>query len=111
EILKENYGVEVGVVNARFVKPLDRDLLKEIAQTCEVIVTVEENTLKGGLYGAVLEELNEMGLLKAVKVKGIGIPDRFVTHGNQNLLREKLNLSPEGIVKVVAEKLKVVKES
>ncbi|RTZ68173.1 MAG: 1-deoxy-D-xylulose-5-phosphate synthase, partial [Aquificaceae bacterium] len=92
EILKENYGVEVGVVNARFVKPLDRDLLKEIAQTCEVIVTVEENTLKGGLYGAVLEELNEMGLLKAVKVKGIGIPDRFVTHGNQNLLREKLNL-------------------
>ncbi|RTZ58544.1 MAG: 1-deoxy-D-xylulose-5-phosphate synthase [Gammaproteobacteria bacterium] len=109
EILKENYGVEVGVVNARFVKPLDRDLLKEIAQTCEVIVTVEENTLKGGLYGAVLEELNEMGLLKAVKVKGIGIPDRFVTHGNQNLLREKLNLSPEGIVKVVVQTLEELK--
>ncbi|HID79607.1 MAG TPA: 1-deoxy-D-xylulose-5-phosphate synthase [Aquifex aeolicus] len=109
ELLKGNYGLEVGVVNARFVKPLDRGLLKEIAQTCEVIVTVEENTLKGGLFGAVLEELSEMDFLKKVKVKGIGIPDRFVTHGKQNLLREKLNLSPEGIVKVVVQTLKQTK--
>ena len=109
QILKEERGLEVGVVNARFIKPIDLNLLRDIALRARLLVSVEENTLIGGLYGALLEGLNGMGLLQKVKVKGIGIPDRFIPHGNQKLLREKLNLSPEGIAKVVFQTLEEIK--
>jgi 1-deoxy-D-xylulose-5-phosphate synthase len=111
ELLKEIYGIEPTIVNARFVKPLDRDLLRKIAQSHDRIFTVEENSLAGGFGSAVLEELNKEGLLKGVNVVNIGLPDRFVEHGNQNLLREKLGLLPEGIAKKVVETLKRVKVS
>jgi len=103
DLVKEKLGKFPTVVNARFVKPLDRELLKELAQKNEVLITVEENTLKGGFGSAVLEELNSLGLLQKVKVVNLGIPDRFVEHGPQKVLREKLDLSPEGIAKKVLE--------
>lgn len=106
ELLKEIHGIEPTIVNARFVKPLDRELLVKIAQSHEWIFTVEENTVVGGFGSAVLEELNRENLLQKVKVVNIGLPDRFIEHGNQNLLREKLGLSPEGIAKKVMETLK-----
>ncbi|HIO42087.1 MAG TPA: 1-deoxy-D-xylulose-5-phosphate synthase [Aquifex sp.] len=106
DLLKEFHGIEPTVVNARFVKPLDKDMLKKIAEHHRVVVTVEENTVVGGFGSAVLEALNEMNLLQRVKVVNIGLPDRFVEHGNQNLLREKLGLSPEGIAEKVLEVLK-----
>ena len=106
DLLKEFHGIEPTVVNARFVKPLDRDMLKKIAEHHRVVVTVEENTVVGGFGSAVLEALNEMNLLQRVKVVNIGLPDRFVEHGSQNLLREKLGLSPEGIAEKVLEVLK-----
>ena len=103
DLVKEKLGKSPTVVNARFVKPLDRELLKELAQQNEVLITVEENTLKGGFGSAVLEELNSLELLQKVKVVNLGIPDRFVEHGPQKVLREKLGLSPEGIAKKVLE--------
>ena len=106
DLLKEFHGIEPTVVNARFIKPLDREMLKKVAEHHGVIITVEENTVVGGFGSAVLEALNEMNLLQRVKVVNIGLPDRFVEHGNQNLLREKLGLSPEGISKKVLETLK-----
>jgi len=106
DLLKEFHGIEPTVVNARFIKPLDRDMLKKVAEHHRVVVTVEENTVVGGFGSAVLEALNEMNLLQRVKVVNIGLPDRFVEHGSQNLLREKLGLSPEGIAEKVLEVLK-----
>ena len=111
DLLKEFHGIEPTVVNARFIKPLDRDMLKKVAEHHRVVVTVEENTVVGGFGSAVLEALNEMNLLQRVKVVNIGLPDRFVEHGNQNLLREKLGLSPEGIAEKVLETLKGVNVS
>ncbi len=106
DLLKELYGIEPLVVNARFIKPIDWRMLQQVAQHHEAIITVEENTVVGGFGSAILEALNEMNLLQRVKVVNIGLPDRFVEHGNQNLLREKLGLSPEGIAEKVLEALK-----
>ena len=111
ELLKELHGIEPTVVNARFIKPLDREMLKKIALSHDWIFTVEENTVVGGFGSAVLEELNRKNLLERVRVVNMGLPDRFVEHGSQSLLREKLGLSPEGIAKKVVETLKGVKVS
>ena len=105
QILEDKYQITPAVVNARFIKPLDREMLKELANSYELLITVEENSLKGGFGSAVLEELNQLGLLDKVKVVNLGLPDRFVEHGSQNLLREKLGLSPQGIAKKVLEVL------
>lgn len=105
KLVEEKVGKTPTVVNARFIKPLDRELLKELAEQNEVLITVEENTLKGGFGSAVLEELNSLELLLKVKVINIGLPDRFVEHGPQKVLREKLGLTPEGIANKVIETL------
>ena len=72
-------GIEAEVINARFVKPMDEEVVKDRAARCELIVTLEENVLKGGFGEGVAALLEEMGaecsLLK------IGIPDHFVQHG------------------------------
>ena len=108
EILKENHGVEITVVNGRFIKPVDKEILKEIAENNGWIITVEENSVKGGFGSAILEALNELKLLDKVNVLNIGLPDRFVKHGSQKVLREKLGLTPEGIAKSVLEILNKV---
>jgi len=105
KLVEEKVGKTPTVVNARFIKPLDRELLKKLAEQNEVLITVEENTLKGGFGSAVLEELNSLELLSKVKVINIGLPDRFVEHGPQKVLREKLGLTPEGIANKVIETL------
>ncbi len=104
-LLEEKKGIKATVVNARFVKPLDTDLLKELAQKHQLLVTVEENTVVGGFGSAVLEELNKNSLLQKVKVLNLGLPDDFVPHGAQNLLREKVGLSPEGIFNRIVQHL------
>jgi 1-deoxy-D-xylulose-5-phosphate synthase len=105
KIVEEKTGKTPAVVNARFVKPLDADLLKEIAKTHDVIITIEENTIVGGFGSAVLEELNKEGLINTLKVVNLGLPDEFVEHGNQNLLRERVGLSPGRIAERVLEYL------
>ncbi|HZM70765.1 MAG TPA: 1-deoxy-D-xylulose-5-phosphate synthase [Candidatus Cryosericum sp.] len=86
-------GVDLGVVNCRFVKPLDGVLLEELARTQPVLVTLEENTLRGGFGSGVHEHLAEAGIGTGA-LHHFGIPDRFVTHGSVGQLLEEVGLSP-----------------
>ena len=96
EDLATNEGLSVGVVNARFVKPLDRALLLENAAAASLIVTMEDHVLAGGFGSAVLETLQEAG--SATAVERIGWPDNFVEHGSSvEVLRAKHGLSPKEI--------------
>ena len=102
-------GIETTVVNARWVKPLDEDLILKLAETRRVIFTIEEAYLAGGFGSAVLELLEENELLNSVKVVRIGIPDKIITHGDAKLLLAKYGLDADGIytrVKEAAEKLR-----
>ena len=90
-------GIQCTVVNARFAKPLDTELIIDLARRTKRILTVEENALAGGFGSAVLELLVNKKL-RQVKVDCLGLPDRFVEHGTQELLRSMFNLDAEGIV-------------
>jgi 1-deoxy-D-xylulose-5-phosphate synthase len=93
----EKEGFSACVVNCRFVKPLDRKLGK-LAGSIGRVVIAEENTRLGGLGGALLELLNDMGI-ENVRIKRIGLPDRFIEHGPAALLRENYGLDTAGILK------------
>lgn len=99
-------GISAGVVNMRFVKPLDTELLVKTALQCKNIVTLEEGTVEGGAGSAVLEELNDNGLVGKVKVLNLGIPDKYIPHGDKKLLLRDIGLDQDGIVKRIAEFLK-----
>ncbi|AEF94942.1 1-deoxy-D-xylulose-5-phosphate synthase [Desulfotomaculum nigrificans CO-1-SRB] len=93
-------GISAAVINARYVKPLDEELILHYAARTGHLVTVEEHVLMGGFGSAVLELLERAGLSE-VKVKRIGIPDCFVEHGKQKILRANYGLTAEGIVETV----------
>lgn len=93
-------GVESTVVDMRFVKPIDRELVAWAAGDHDLIVTVEDNTIRGGFGSAVLEVLAEIAT--APKVVVMGIPDRFVTHGKVALLDREIGLLPEQIAEHVS---------
>jgi len=90
-------GISAGVVNARFVKPLDSSLLRQTASTTKRIATLEENVLVGGFGEAVLESLNKQALLTTTKVLNFGIDDVFVPHGKREYLLKDLTLDAAGI--------------
>jgi 1-deoxy-D-xylulose-5-phosphate synthase len=94
ELSKMN--IDAAVANARFAKPIDRELISTLATRFGKLVTVEENTLNGGFGSSVLEYLEESGL-HDVKLRRIGIPDEFVEHGSPAQLRAKYNLDAKGI--------------
>ncbi len=95
-----SYGISAAVVNARFVKPVDEQLLMDIASRFEVIVTVENNVSAGGFGSAVMEFINNRRM-NHNRFITIGIPDVFVQHGDQNKLKELYDLYPEGIAKKI----------
>ncbi|MFH1646511.1 MAG: 1-deoxy-D-xylulose-5-phosphate synthase [Chloroflexota bacterium] len=95
-------GIGVAVVNARFAKPLDASLINDLAGKVKCIVTVEENVLNGGFGSGVNRLLQESGHCD-LTVKNIGIPDEFVEHGTQAVLRAKYGLDADGIVRHVLE--------
>jgi 1-deoxy-D-xylulose-5-phosphate synthase len=96
-------GIEAAIVNARFVKPLDSDLIARLARECELIVTVENAYLAGGFGSAVLEHLEECGLSDSVRVVRIGVPDEIVSHGDPKILLGQYGLTAEGIFAKVTE--------
>ncbi len=102
-ILKEKHNICATVVNSRFAKPLDSDLIKKFAQEIPRFVTVEENTLIGGFGSAILEFLEQENLLSKVKVSRIGLPDKFIEHGHPKILRDKYNIKSDAIVSKVLE--------
>ena len=93
-------GIECSVVNARFVKPLDSEMLLGLASRTGRLVTVEENVLAGGFGSAVLEAIESAGM-EGVRVERIGLPDRFIEHGAQEIFRSMFDLDSEGIVRRV----------
>jgi 1-deoxy-D-xylulose-5-phosphate synthase len=93
-------GIQAAVVNSRFLKPLDENLLCDWAKRTGKVLTVEENVLQGGFGSAVLE-LFEQRDLTSVQVKRLGIPDIFVEHGPQAVLREMYGIDESGIVQGV----------
>ncbi len=103
-------GVEATVVNARFVKPLDAGLVLALARTKRLIVTVEEAYLAGGFGSAVMELLEENGLLDSLKLVRMGVPDRIITHGDPKLLLAKYGLDADGIYTRVREAWEVLEE-
>ncbi len=93
-------GIELTLVNARFVKPLDRDLLEAQLEQLGLpgarLATVEEHVVAGGFGAATLEAISELGL-DGVETLVVGVPDKFVPHGSQEILRKTLGLDAEGL--------------
>ena len=92
----EEIGIDAAIINSRFLKPLDGDLLCHWATRTGRVLTVEENVLMGGFGSAVLELFQERGLI-SIPVKRLGIPDCFIEHGPQSLLRKKYGIDENGI--------------
>ena len=86
-------GINCTVVNMRFIKPLDKECILQMADKMEAIVTMEENVLNGGFGSAVVELLADEG--RSIPVLRFGIPDEFIEQGTQSELREQCGLTPE----------------
>jgi len=91
-------GIDVTVVNARFAKPLDEDLIMKVAGKNQIVITVEDHTEVGGFGSAILELLVEKGI-NTQNVRKMGIPDRFTEQGSRDIILKTLNLDAEGIYK------------
>ncbi|MCD6548173.1 MAG: 1-deoxy-D-xylulose-5-phosphate synthase [Thermodesulfobacterium sp.] len=97
----EKEDISLAVINARFVKPLDENLILDFAKKTGKIITVEENTLIGGFGSAVCEFLADKNV--SVKIKRIGLPDKFIEHGDLKTLKKNYGLTSEYIKQVVLE--------
>jgi 1-deoxy-D-xylulose-5-phosphate synthase len=103
--LLEEKGLSAEVVNMRFVKPMDAELIERISHRFDHVVTVEDNSVKGGFGSAVAETLAEKGATH-VRLKIHGLPDTFIDHGTPDELHRDVRLHPQGIADVVQEFLK-----
>jgi 1-deoxy-D-xylulose-5-phosphate synthase len=96
-------GESAMVVNMRFAKPLDEEAILKAAE-CGKIITVEENALLGGFGSAVIELLEKKNI-RNIKVRRLGIPDKFIEHGSQEILKEQISLNKRGIYQAAKELL------
>jgi 1-deoxy-D-xylulose-5-phosphate synthase len=96
ERLKDLYGLRLGVVNARFIKPLDRETICKAIEECGFVLTVEEGCLMGGFGSAVLEAANEAGL-PTTHIRRLGLPDRYILHAEREEQLAEVGLDVEGI--------------
>ncbi|HEX2120078.1 MAG TPA: 1-deoxy-D-xylulose-5-phosphate synthase [Thermoanaerobaculia bacterium] len=101
EILAKE-DINVTVINARFIKPLDDELIAKYCKPYSSVITVEEGSLAGGFGAAIMERCQELGIAD-VRFHRIGIPDEYVHHGAQDVLRAQYDLHAEGIAKRVRE--------
>lgn len=102
QMLEEKYGLTPTVVNARFVKPLDKDLIKEMAGEHMLLVTMEDNVRQGGFGQQVMDYLYEQDLYP--QVLSVAVPDRFIEHGKIDELYERLGMAPAQIVEKIASR-------
>jgi 1-deoxy-D-xylulose-5-phosphate synthase len=100
----EREGIHSTVINGRFIKPMDRQMLIDTATHVRCILTVEENAMIGGFGSGIMEVLSEEGIVLPLKM--LGIPDIFIPHGLQKKLRGKICLDTEGIKQVIRQWLK-----
>jgi 1-deoxy-D-xylulose-5-phosphate synthase len=99
-------GLHIGVINARFAKPIDRQTILRAVEDLPLVVTIEEGTLEGGFGSAVLEAANTAGLDTRHLIR-LGIPDKFIEHGERAELLADLGLDVDGICAGVRAALKV----
>ncbi|MFH0732864.1 MAG: 1-deoxy-D-xylulose-5-phosphate synthase [Candidatus Omnitrophota bacterium] len=104
DILSE-YKISAEVVNMRFIKPIDEDLMRKLCQRIRHIVTVEDGCLKCGFGSAILETINKSGI-KNLSVETLGLPDEFITHGKKDQLLSDYGLDAKGIASTVKALLK-----
>lgn len=97
-------GIHVAVLNARFIKPLDDDLIRRYCKPGTKVLTVEEGSLAGGFGSALMERAEQIGI-RGFEIQRIGIPDEYVSHGSQDILRAQYDLHPEGIASRVRKML------
>src|SRR5262249_20587281 len=97
-------GLDVGVINARFAKPLDKTTILRALEETSLVVTVEEGTLEGGFGSAVLEAANAAGRGKRHVVR-LGIPDGFIEHAERGELLAELGLNVDGLCRTIRESL------
>lgn len=90
-------GIDIGVINARFLRPLDTDVILKAIQETGFVITVEESTLAGGFGSAVLEAANDAGL-PTQHLRRLGIPDRYIEHGERSELLADLGLDVAGLM-------------
>ncbi len=102
-------GVEATVVNARFAKPLDSKLLIDVASRAKRVITVEENVLSGG-FGSSVADLFQKAGMDDVQIRCVGLPDEFIEHGPQAVLRSRYGLDAEGIGRQVLDLFPVLQK-
>jgi 1-deoxy-D-xylulose-5-phosphate synthase len=107
ERLRELHGLRIGVVNARFIKPLDRTVVLKAIEECSLVITVEEGCLAGGFGSAVLEVASDAGLSTA-HVRRLGLPDHFVLHAERDEQLAEVGLDVDGITRTALELARTV---
>ena len=103
EMIKKETGWNPSIYNIRYIKPLDEALLDKIAQNHSKIYTIEDGTLLGGLHGAVAEYISLMD--NPVSISGIGVPDRYISQGTQEELRQECGLTTDEIYKILSKEI------
>jgi 1-deoxy-D-xylulose-5-phosphate synthase len=102
ERLRQLYGLRIGVVNARFAKPLDKTVVLKAIEECGFVITVEEGCLAGGFGSAVLEVASDAGLSTA-NVRRLGLPDQFILHAERDEQLAEVGLDVDGITRAALE--------
>ncbi|MCF8104347.1 MAG: 1-deoxy-D-xylulose-5-phosphate synthase [Desulfohalobiaceae bacterium] len=105
EEMEQESPSSIGVINARFIKPLPEKEILDAVQSCSKLMILEENALAGGFGSAVLEYLNDHALTSGLTVKRIGLPDRFIEHGQVSRLHQLIGLDVPGIKEALRELL------
>ncbi len=100
----EALGHSVAIINPRFIKPLDADLIRRYAKKCKVVITMEDHVLNNGFGASVIELLSDSKIL--TPVERIGWPDEFVDHGKVEQLREQHGMTADNAVNLVSPYLK-----
>ncbi len=100
-------GIYPTVYNARFVKPLDREVMESAVAGARYVFTFEDNVLMGGFGSAVLEYLGDRGMLSDKRIVRFGIPDRFITHGDKSLLLKEIGLDRQSLLEAILRTLRV----
>ncbi|MEI8117800.1 MAG: 1-deoxy-D-xylulose-5-phosphate synthase [Methylophilaceae bacterium] len=101
--LQASESINASVVNMRFIKPLDTAMIAELANSHDLLVTIEENALMGGAGAAVLEAMQALNV--HMPVLCLGLPDQFIEHGNHETMLAECGLDASGIVKAIEQKL------
>src|SRR5262249_5696213 len=97
-------GLSAGLVNCRFVKPIDRAMLSDLAGRYGVLITLEENTLRGGFGTGIYEEMRGLGA--AARLHHVGLPDQFILHGGRGELFAEVGLSVDQIARTALDLLR-----